>query len=1140
MLFQNCGIGCSPSEGLDSRDPRPWGEWCRQTANMWRSSGDINVISWHNNLASLIGRGSYSMPGGWNYPDSLEVGNGHRGNRMPAPEARAHFSLWCVTSSPLYLGTRLENITADDLAIVSNKDAIMVNQAWAGYAGDMLNASLHGPVNISRSNYSVLPSNSVWWKPLPNGTAAVVMYAARDNATIGFRFDELMWQGKPALASVVGCQVRSVWDNTTTTASDGYSAAVPGSDVKFVIIHSCGARGQLGPRTAPLEEKIPGVLVPRLKKGSVMEFAVNVLASPSSGTARRGSGGVFAKGGELLRQLWFDESVAGGVDGNVVVGWDGNDAAGVAVPGGVAHAAVFRWVDTTDVAYEWEGVIGNTGPSTGTDVMISLGPYKGIAIAGDFAVTAVGYTEGHVGTAFSRTDDMSRVMPVGHSDFRRDFSIPATDGELAYFANTAVQMCDNRSAFYSGVTYVAAWNLSTRCEYTFAEGEPDCSVCVGCEPCRHSFDGCNGQGDFFHSVIDRAHDPRTVNDSARRPPPSPDSTGCGNAYLAAATGLAVQRSPGTLLFVAHALLDTVRVYDKVTGASVCNATLPSPRQMSISADGKALWVLINNGTVARYDAALLCQPAEPSAESQYTGPGTVTAQSQPTRPTPTVSLPRSVLSSPSGLFSVSPRDGSIAVCNINTSQVLIFSANGKLVQRLGKEGGYDDSNATVDSSKFFWLAVDPSTGGAEDVFTAFEDDGSLWVSDADNERALHLDPATGRYLGQRAHIPASYAAAVAGGDPTRVFSNFKEFRVGYRGPLNESWSLVRNWAAALAPRFLAKGTRGFAGFRAVQTTPDGRTVSLVQSTTTRVVQKPKPGCHGAHCPESNVTETVEHLEAVELTAAGNVVPLLVLPGIAGSAAIEAGGVIRYSVTNQTAQSIYEMPFSAGNWTFPGRLVTSFAATNLTLAARISGAVPTYPTTATGDLVVFDGSDGHRPTSIKPPFGNHGMHLGVVRPGAGAGFKWQASPWGTWQVGSEPETLDGINGTRYFITPDTKDGRFGGNDTVQYGGSNAHVAGPNIVYGFPGEFFHAAEASQWIHFHDSGLFLGQFGTLNINFVAGGIMAPVHYALNGTSGNAYAPTLVDGPDGQIYLYHNDENAHDGVHRWLLRGAAELELR
>lgn len=97
---------------------------------------------------------------------------------MPTNEARAHFSLWCITSSPLYLGMKLENLTASDLAIVSNKDAIAVNQAWAGYAGDMLNFSSPEvlPANITKSNYSNLPANSVWWKPLPNNSAAAVMY----------------------------------------------------------------------------------------------------------------------------------------------------------------------------------------------------------------------------------------------------------------------------------------------------------------------------------------------------------------------------------------------------------------------------------------------------------------------------------------------------------------------------------------------------------------------------------------------------------------------------------------------------------------------------------------------------------------------------------------------------------------------------------------------------------------------------------------------------------------------------------------------------------------------------------------------------------------------------------------------------
>lgn len=186
VLFNNCGIGCSPSEGLYGRDPRPWGEWCRQTANTWRTSGDINVGSWHANLESLIGRGSYSQPGGWNYPDSLEVGVEKRGRSMSPAEARAHFSLWCVTSSPLYLGMKLPNITASDLAIISNKDAIMVNQAWAGYAGDMLNFSHFMPSNESARNYSTLPANSVWWKPLPN--VALRLSCMRHKGLPKFRF----------------------------------------------------------------------------------------------------------------------------------------------------------------------------------------------------------------------------------------------------------------------------------------------------------------------------------------------------------------------------------------------------------------------------------------------------------------------------------------------------------------------------------------------------------------------------------------------------------------------------------------------------------------------------------------------------------------------------------------------------------------------------------------------------------------------------------------------------------------------------------------------------------------------------------------------------------------------------------------
>ena len=140
VLLQNCGIGCSPSFG-DGVGAAPWGDWCPMTANMWRTGGDIDAMfsAVVQRVDTLAGRGHMAGPGGWNYPDSLEIGNSHRGQPLTPAEARAHFALYCVTSSPLILGNDVRNMSADDLAIVTNKDAIAVNQAWAGFAGDMLN-----------------------------------------------------------------------------------------------------------------------------------------------------------------------------------------------------------------------------------------------------------------------------------------------------------------------------------------------------------------------------------------------------------------------------------------------------------------------------------------------------------------------------------------------------------------------------------------------------------------------------------------------------------------------------------------------------------------------------------------------------------------------------------------------------------------------------------------------------------------------------------------------------------------------------------------------------------------------------------------------------------------------------------------
>ena len=73
----------------------------------------------------------------------LEVGNfGYErngaANDQAFVESRTHFGAWCVVSSPLMLGLDVTDAARLDAVwpILSNAEAIAVNQAWAGHPGE--------------------------------------------------------------------------------------------------------------------------------------------------------------------------------------------------------------------------------------------------------------------------------------------------------------------------------------------------------------------------------------------------------------------------------------------------------------------------------------------------------------------------------------------------------------------------------------------------------------------------------------------------------------------------------------------------------------------------------------------------------------------------------------------------------------------------------------------------------------------------------------------------------------------------------------------------------------------------------------------------------------------------------------------
>lgn len=162
--IENCHWG-QCSDGDDSSCPTH--EWC--PFNWYRSSGDINsgASSWLANLQTTIrfqdNAAPLSVPGCWAYPDMLEVGM----VQAPSQAAssfytwnRAHFGAWCVTSSPLILGLQLSDDKLDPiLDIIGNREALGVNQAWAGHPGTLVENLVAPPTPYSPSGATV-PSSS--------------------------------------------------------------------------------------------------------------------------------------------------------------------------------------------------------------------------------------------------------------------------------------------------------------------------------------------------------------------------------------------------------------------------------------------------------------------------------------------------------------------------------------------------------------------------------------------------------------------------------------------------------------------------------------------------------------------------------------------------------------------------------------------------------------------------------------------------------------------------------------------------------------------------------------------------------------------------------------------------------------------
>lgn len=204
IVFCLCGGEAGNAKGYQS--------WSPTIGNYWRTTGDIG--STFASMISHIDTDSTSAfaagPGRWNDPDMMEIGNGQFSTNLAA--AQTHFTMWCILAAPLIAGNNLTTMSANTLAILTNTEAIAVDQDPAGEQGIFVGG--------------IKDTNEVWSKPLgydfTTRGVALLNRETNTSASITCYFTNLAFQPDTTAT------VRDLWGHTNLgTFTNSFTATVP-------------------------------------------------------------------------------------------------------------------------------------------------------------------------------------------------------------------------------------------------------------------------------------------------------------------------------------------------------------------------------------------------------------------------------------------------------------------------------------------------------------------------------------------------------------------------------------------------------------------------------------------------------------------------------------------------------------------------------------------------------------------------------------------------------------------------------------------------------------------------------------------------------------------------------------------------
>ncbi|MFD1871211.1 T9SS type A sorting domain-containing protein [Hymenobacter bucti] len=760
------------------------------------------------------------------------------------------------------------------------------------------------------------------------------------------------------------------------------------------------------------------------------------------------SAGVYRPNGSLIRNLWQKVDYT---PGTYQIMWDGLDNDGKPVPVNTYQIKVIAH----KVSYVWEGVVGNTSASWTNNVWRSLVVMQDFCMApSGESYAGVGYNEGLPGLVYSPAGTVQAPHSVKEHDFYDAFSLVRADNTYLY-AVTNNSGWDNKQT-----SFVMRFKQSDKTEAPWSAGATTTY-------------GPHGPARTRYGVVGLRQSATTT--EPQRP-----------AWLAnRITGLAVNSS---YVAVARKAQNSVQFYAVGTGALLGSLSVNSPGQIAFASTGD-LWV-VSAGQVKRYTVN-----SGNSFTAQNTLPGIVNALALDAHPTQNLLL----------------------VADGNTSQqVKAYDAAGTLQWTYGQAGGYPSLGPEVVNDKFWFQIQDPLAGGATDrdqygdpfTFVKWQPDGTFWILDTANLRAMHFG-ADRRYLGQIMYLPDRLAIAGDQNNATRIFSGNLEFKVS-TAPLQPgdqsivaapSWQLVRNWSAGL-------DITRYGSVVNVTTHPNGHTYAQMQDNSitsgpnmTQLVELPATG--KLRFTGTLVEDYGNGGFSYEQMADGNLRCARI--NYAGAPTPFDFGGKAIITGERRALTGYDSNFNPqyGPIQVLWKVASGLKRGDDPFPSKPIGARTRLPQTQNGNYVTYQSTRT----------GSQGFHLGTIAPGD---TTWTAK-FHRGKVISSPD--------RKGSYPEIE--AYGGWD-----GANAYADQKDIVALYNGQ--NNTTSNTFYHFTQDGLLVNEFGVPADDKVG----LTDNYAPAGFAGNNVDMYMVRPSANTLHVYTVDEAVHAGLHRWRVDGSNSIQ--